>query len=84
MDDALHEDMIEILELREKQLTEMIKVLQKKRRDVRAAVYRLKAETLRPINMEPVAEESSHGNNEVCVDTETYSCGVNPCRNCPN
>jgi hypothetical protein len=47
--ESLNEDMVDVLELREKQLTEMIKMLQKKRRDVRAAVTRLKAETLKPV-----------------------------------
>jgi hypothetical protein len=60
--ESLNEDMVDVLELREKQLTEMIKMLQKKRRDVRAAVTRLKAETLQPV---PVAEENSGGNTPI-------------------
>lgn len=62
MADSLNEDMLDVLELRESQLTDMIKMLQRKRRDVRAAIVRLKAETL-----SPVAEEVSGGNNEVCT-----------------
>jgi hypothetical protein len=78
--DSLNEDMVDVLELREKQLTEMIRMLQKKRRDVRAAITRLKAETLQPV---PVAEDYSvssvaeameisrvnvsGGNNPVCT-----------------
>lgn len=78
-----NEDMLEVLELRERQLTDMIRLLQKKRRDVRAAVTRLKSETLRPVPDSSVAEEVSGGNNEVCVNPSAFDCSHHPCERCP-
>lgn len=75
--DNLNEDMVDVLELRESQLTDMIRMLQRKRRDVRAALVRLKAETL-----SPVAEEVSGGNNQVRVGCIHGEAG--PFDSCPD
>lgn len=72
----LNEDMLDVLEMREKQLTEMIRMLQKKRRNVREFIARYNAKDLKPVpNSVPVAESA-------VAKAEEVSGGNNPDPSC--
>lgn len=74
--DPFNLDMVEVLEMREAQLTQMIKLLQKKRRAVQSAIVTLKTETLSPVpsvaETNSEAEKTSGGNNRTFPAVQTW------------